>query len=326
MMVDADLSPGLAAQAPAAIHAALHGNARPLLRIYDLDLVTNELSAEDLSFGLNAATNCADGRFPWSPFTPPGSRRSQIDTAVANLPRGALGPFGNWAAKMGTAYFCEQWPSPAGNTPLGPGPLPDVPMIALEGGFDLRTPVANAVKVVQQFPHGKLLVVRGVGHSVTGADASLCSQNYVRQWTLGTLSAPDSAECVERVKPIAKVLRRFPRRPPRKTAALTLAAVGQTLREAQAIDWFGLSKPARGLTGGKFATGKNGISFTLTRYSDAPGVVLSGKMNFVDIGPPATYKGTIRVSGSAALAGTLKIAKNGKITGVLGGRKVSGRY
>jgi pimeloyl-ACP methyl ester carboxylesterase len=326
MMVDADLTPGLAAEAPAAIHAALHGNVRPLLRLYDLDLVTNELTAEDLSFGLNAATSCADGRFPWSPLTPPSARRAAIDTAVANLPPGALGPFGNWAAKMGTAYFCEQWPTPAGNTPLGPGPLPDVPMIALDGGFDLRTPVANAVKVVQQFAHGKLLVVRGVGHDVTGQDSSGCSQNYVRQWTLGTLNAPDNAECVQRVKPVAKVVRVFPRRPARKTAALTLAAVGQTLREAQAIDWFGLSKPARGLFGGRFVTGKNGVSFTLVRYSDAPGVVVSGKIAFVNIGPPSTYKGTVKVSGSAVLPGTLKIAKNGTITGILGGHKVSGRY
>jgi pimeloyl-ACP methyl ester carboxylesterase len=326
MMVDADLSPGLAAEAPAAIHAALHGNPKPLLRVYDLDLVTNELSAEDLSFGLNAATNCADGRFPWSPLTPPGARQSVIDTAVANLPPGALGPFGDWAAKMGTAYFCEQWPTPTGNTPLGPGPLPDVPMIAIDGGFDLRTPVANAVKVVQQFPHGKLLVVRGVGHSVTTADVSFCSQTYVQRWILGTLNAPDSAECAERVQPIAKVLKVFPKRPARKTAALTLAAVGQTVREALAIDWFGLSKPARGLYGGKFTAGKDGVSFTLARYSDAPGVVLNGKITFVDIGPPSTYKGTIKVSGSAALPGTLKIAKNGKITGALGGHTVKGAY
>jgi pimeloyl-ACP methyl ester carboxylesterase len=324
MMIDADLSPGLAAEAPAAVHAALHGNLRPLLRVYDLDLVTNELSAEDLSFGLNAATNCADGRFPWAPGTPPSARRPAIDTAIANLPPGALGPFGNWAAKTGTAYFCEQWPSPAGNTPLGSGPLPDVPMIALDGGFDLRTPVANAVQVVNQFPHGKLLVVRGVGHSVTGADASLCSQNYVRRWILGTLNAPDRAECQDRVKPIAKVIRVFPRRPARKAAALTLAAVGQTLREAEAIDWFGLPKQASGLFGGKFVTRRTG--FTLTRYSDAPGVLVSGKIKFVNVGPPSTYQGTVKVSGSAALAGTLKITKNGKISGVLGGRKVSGRY
>src|SRR5262249_9274047 len=52
MLVDADLGPGLAAEAPAAVHVALRGSIRPLLRLYDLDLVSNELSAEDLSFGL----------------------------------------------------------------------------------------------------------------------------------------------------------------------------------------------------------------------------------------------------------------------------------
>jgi pimeloyl-ACP methyl ester carboxylesterase len=327
MMIDADLSPGLAAEAPAAVHAALAGNVRPLLRIFDLDLLTSELSAEDLSFGLNAATNCADGLFPWSPGSPPSARRAAIDSAIANFPAGTLGPFGNWAARIGTAYFCEQWPSPAGSAPLGPGPLPNVPVIALNGGFDMRTPVANAVSVINQFPQGKLLVVPGVGHSVTGADASGCSQNYVRQWMLGTLNAPDRAQCASRVQPIAKVLNAFPRRPPSRTVAQTLATVGKTLREGEAMFWFGSGAfTARGLYGGKFVSSRNGNAFTLTRYSLAPGVLVSGKLTFVDIGPPSTYKGTIKVSGSAAVAGTLTVAKTGKVTGRLGGRRVSARY
>jgi len=325
MLIDADLTPGLAAEAPAAVHAALHGNPRPLLRLYDFDLTANELSASDLSFGLNAATNCADGHFPWSQSTPPSERRAAIDTAVANLAPGALGPFGNWAARIGTAYFCEQWPSPAGNTPLAPGPLPDVPMIAIDGGFDLRTPVANAETVVARFPHGKLLVVRGVGHSVTTADVSGCSQNYVRQWILGTLDAPDQAECSQRVQPIAKLVKVFPKRPAR-TAAKTLAVAGQTLREAEATWWFQFSSVARGLYGGKLTPAKSGVAFSLARYSAAPGVLLTGKISFVDIGPPSTFKGTVKVSGSAAVAGTLKVSKNGRITGTLGGRRVSARY
>jgi pimeloyl-ACP methyl ester carboxylesterase len=327
MMVDADLGPGLAAEAPAAVHAALAGNIRPLLRIYDLDLVSNQLTAEDLSFGLNAATNCADGRFPWSPNTPPSGRRAVIDTAVANLPAGSLGPFGNWAARLGTAYFCEQWPTPAGNTPLAPGPLPNVPMIAINGGFDMRTPVANAAFVADQFPQGKLLIVNGVGHSVIGSDVSTCSWGYVRQWILGTLNAPDRAECSRRVQPIAKVVTAFPRRPARRTAAQTLAVVGKTVREAEATFWFGPERfTARGLFGGKLVNSNNGRAFTLTRYSLAPGVLVSGRLALVDIGPPSTYRGTVRVSGSAAVAGTLTIAKNGRVTGRLGGRRVSGRY
>jgi pimeloyl-ACP methyl ester carboxylesterase len=326
MMVDADLGPGLAAEAPLAVHAALRGNVRPLLRIYDLDLVSNKLTAEELSFGLNAATNCADGRFPWAPNTPPSARRAAIESAIANLPAGALGPFGNWAARLGTAFFCEQWPSPAGNTPLGPGPLPNVPVIAINGGFDMRTPVANALAVINQFPQGKLLVVNGVGHSVIGSDVSTCSWGYVRQWILGTLNAPDRAECSQRVQPIAKVVKAFPRRPQRTTAK-TLATVGQTLREAEATFWFGAERfTARGLFGGKLVNGADGRTFRLTRYSLAPGVLVSGKLRLVDIGPPSSYSGTVRVSGSAAVTGTLKVAKNGKIRGRLGGRTVSAKY
>ena len=55
-------------------------------------------------------------------------------------------------------------------------------------------------------------------------------------------------------------------------------------------------------------------------------MLVSGKLSFVDLGPPSTFKGTVKVSGSAAVAGTLKVAKTGRITGSLGGRKVSARY
>ena len=50
-----------------------------------------------------------------------------------------------------------------------------------------------------------------------------------------------------------------------------------------------------------------------------------GKISFVDIGPPSTYKGTVKVSGPSAVAGTLTISKN-KVTGKLGGRRVSASF
>ena len=327
MLIDADLTPGLAAEAPAAVHAALGGYARPLLRLYDEDLRANLFSAVDLSFGLNAATNCADGHFPWDPATPPSARQAAIDQAVTALPAGAFGPFGSWAARTGTAYFCEDWPSPAGNAPLGPGPLPNVPMIAIDGGFDMRTPVANAESVVQQFPQGKLLVVPGVGHSVTTADVSGCSQNYVRSWIQGTLNAPREAQCAKRVQPLLKILGVFPRRTAHSAAA-TLTAAGKTLREAEAT-WIDIATPGgveRGLYGGTIKSLKNTVAFRLTNYSVAPGVRLSGKISFATLGPPTTYKGTVRVSGPAAIAGKLTITKAAKISGSLGGRRVSGRY
>jgi pimeloyl-ACP methyl ester carboxylesterase len=326
MIIDIDLSVGLAAEAPAAVQAALNGNVRPLLRLFDLDLRSNQFPPEDLSFGLYAATNCADGGLPWAANTPPAARGPLIAAAVAALPPGSLGPFGNWAARVGRAYFCQQWPSPAGNTTLAPGPLPNVPVLALNGGTDLRTPTLNAVAVVSQFPQGRLIEVPGVGHSVTGADVSGCSQNAVRAWILGTLVAPTLAQC-PRVPPIVKPLGTFPRAPSRPSVQSTLAVAAKALREAEAA-WWQLNPPAstlRGLFGGKLVKLTTGDGFTLTRYALTPGVFLTGKIELVDIGPPSTYKGTVRVSGPAAVAGTLKISKN-SVSGRLGGRPVKGSY
>ncbi|MDQ2968052.1 MAG: alpha/beta hydrolase [Actinomycetota bacterium] len=328
MIIDADLSPGLAAEAPAAVHAALLGNARPLLRLYDLDLRTSELAPEDLSFGLYAATNCADGRFPFAPNTPPAARRPILDATIAALPPGSLGPFGNWGARMGTAYFCEQWPTPAGNTPLGPGPLPNVPVLALNGDFDLRTPTANAITVISAFPQGQLVTVPGVGHSVTSADFSGCAAEAVRRWILGTLGTFRAASC-PRVPPVAKILGAFPPRPAKRTVKATLAAAAKTVREAQATWLQIVLSPAsfapRGLYGGKLVLAKGGLSFTLSRYSAVPGVAVSGKVEFVAVGPPLLYKGTVRVAGGAAVAGTLTFSKD-SISGKLGGRAVKSSY
>jgi pimeloyl-ACP methyl ester carboxylesterase len=328
LMIDSDLSPGLAAELPAAVHAARGGSMRALLRLFDLDVRTSKLTAEDLSFGLNAATNCADGRFPWSPGTPPAQRRPVINATIAGLPAGSLGPFGNWAARLGTAFFCEQWPSPAGNTALGAGPLPNIPVLAVNGGYDVRTPTANALAVISQFPQGRLLVVPGVGHSVLTADFSYCSQRAVRSWILGTLVAPTQAAC-PRVPPLVKILGAFPGRPGSPTVKSTLAIASKALREAEAT-WLQLLFSSaefapRGLYGGKLVTAKNGNGFTLTRYSIAPGVFVSGKLTLQDIGPPSTYTGTVKVSGSAVVAGTLRVTKNA-VSGTLGGRRVKGSY
>src|SRR3954447_13741342 len=183
LVVDSDLSPGLAALLPAATHAARAGNRAALLRLHYLDAGSETYSAESLSAGLNAATSCADGHFPWDATTPLNERAAKLAATIAALPAGSLGPFGTWAINLGTASFCLKWPTPAVPTPpLGAGPLPDVPVLALSGGYDMRTPTSSAAAVIRNFPHGHLLVVPAVGHSVVGADNSFCAIRAVRSW------------------------------------------------------------------------------------------------------------------------------------------------
>jgi hypothetical protein len=75
-VLDSDLNAGLAAELPAAVHAALRGQTRPLLRLVQLDRQTAITSAADLSMGLFTATVCDDGPFPWAPRRRSGSARA----------------------------------------------------------------------------------------------------------------------------------------------------------------------------------------------------------------------------------------------------------
>ena len=95
-VLDSDLNAGLAAELPAAVHAALQGRSRPILRLVELDRETSVTSTEDLSMGLLAATVCDDGPFPWQPETPISERQALLAAARNALAPGATGPFGKW--------------------------------------------------------------------------------------------------------------------------------------------------------------------------------------------------------------------------------------
>ena len=320
-VVNADLSPGLAAELPAAVHAARKGDPRPLVRLFEFSAETSLETAPELSAGLYAATTCDDGLFPWTPDTPIADRPALLKSAVSALPAGTFGPFGIWGARTGTAEMCLGWPSPAGGARLAAGPLPDVPMLAVSGGFDMRTPTAGAVAVASQFPQGRVLVVPGVGHSVLGADFSLCSQTAVRNWSVGGAVPPSCPRGHALVAPLGP----FPAAKTPISPPATASTVAATIREAVAA-WLqvGLSpnpQTLAGLYAGKLVPGADG--FRLTRYAIAPGVELTGSLKIVRGALPFTVDGTVRVAGSAAAAGTLRVASS-KISGVLGGSAVRG--
>jgi pimeloyl-ACP methyl ester carboxylesterase len=324
VVVDSDLNPGLAAELPAAAHAAKLGNDAPLLRLHVLDTVGSALTAPDLSFGLYAATDCRDGPFPWPANSDPATRPALLRATVAALPPGTFGPFGSWASDLGNAVLCDTWPAPAGGVDLAVGPLPNVPVLALSGGYDMRTPTAGAQSVVAQFPQGKLVVVPGVGHSVSSADWSGCAALAVHDWMVDPSSNDSCPRPPFLVAPIAA----FPHLAKsirHATPAATFAVASKTIAEAQAVWLFATfsGSPASipGLTSGALTPiGSDG--FRLAGYGIAPGVTVSGTLKEAERGGVTVkFQGTLKVAGRVAAAGTLQLGASG-LHGKLGGKTV----
>jgi pimeloyl-ACP methyl ester carboxylesterase len=323
VVIDSDLSPALAAELPAAMHAARLGNMKPLVRLYDLDTRASMETAIDLSVALFTATVCRDGPFPWPADSSPSVRAALLQQAIDALPAGAFGPFGSWAAKLGNAGLCVDWPTPSGGASLDANPYPNVPLLALSGSYDMRTPTANAASVVGQFPQGHLLVVQGIGHSVATADLSGCSDLAVRNWILGNAVADTCPRPKFLIAPLAP----YPgaSTPRHLSPAATYAIAAKTLREAEAA-WLvenlgGPTGAVAGLYAGKL-TPAGAQGFKLWSYGIAPGVVLSGLVKITkDSDLPLTFDGAIKVSGRSASPGLLGLVKNG-LRGTLGGKLV----
>jgi pimeloyl-ACP methyl ester carboxylesterase len=325
VVLDSDLNPGLAAELPAVVSAALHGNTQPLLRLAYLHDAGNEESAIDLSSALYAATVCRDGPFPWDPSTPPEQRAPILQNAIATAPAGTFGPFGTWAAQFGNADFCIGWPVPTGNAPLGAGPLPNVPMLAVSGGYDMRTPTNGAASVAARFPQGHLLVVPGVGHSTTTADPSGCAINAVRAWSQGQTPPSTCPVTPPLVVPVPGIPAAGSVHPLRTaTARVTYAEVNDTIHDAEAL-WLmtagesGQAAKVAGIYGGTLNAAAR--SFTLKNYSITHGVTVSGTLKFTKFGPPLQFQGAVTVSGAAAAHGVLGL-EGATLSGSLGGRKV----
>jgi pimeloyl-ACP methyl ester carboxylesterase len=323
IIVDADLNPGLAAELPAAVHAARLGNVEPLLRLHELDVEASQLSAPDLSAALYAATDCRDGPFPWPADSAPSARPALLRGAIAALPAGTFGPFGSWASDLGNASFCDTWPSPSGGVNLSPGALPNVPVLALSGGFDMRTPTEGAQSVIAQFPQGKLVVVPGIGHSVVTTDPSGCAELAVRDWIVDPTTSPSCQRPAFLVAPIAA----FPRAIPsgrRASPKATFAIASRTVAEAEAAWLFasfgGSSAPVPGVASGKLVPADS--SAKLVGYGIVPGVTLSGTLKLGERkGVTLTFEGQITVGGRSAARGTLQVLASG-VQGTLGGKSV----
>ena len=244
VVIDADLNPGLAAELPAVVRAALRGNTQPLARLADLHDGGSQETAVDLSFALYAATVCRDGPFPWAPDTPVDARRRARAVGARSAPARRPRPLRDLGRAVRQRRLLPRLAQPVGRRRARDRAPPERPDARRERR--LRPADADRGRRVgrRPLPPGELLVVPGVGHSTVTADFSglrHSSRPHLddRRRPAGRMRAPDSLSFAN-----VPALPALPARAHRLSPAATLAIVKATLREAEAA-WLDDRRPHR---------------------------------------------------------------------------------
>jgi pimeloyl-ACP methyl ester carboxylesterase len=335
ILIAGDLEPTLRSEAPAAFRAAADGDTAPLARLQaraEGEESEAESPSESFDNPLYFATSCEDEEFPWNRSAGPQERLAQAKTRIRALRASAIAPFTEAnVLDLSDMPACAFWPFATPAPAPEDAPLPSVPTLILSGANDLRTPTANAREVAAQIPGSHLLVVPDAGHSVLGSDPTHCANK-----ALQALFAGDPIKPCAATPPPPPILRPTPLAPARLAdvapakgnhglAGRTLEAVVLTLDDFDRQLALRLVKQLTGSNLGGLAILRTGglragwaglvneaVSFD--RYSYVPGVTVSGKLT-----PQATE---LRIGGSEAAHGSLRLGPKKTLEGVLGGRHV----
>jgi pimeloyl-ACP methyl ester carboxylesterase len=333
ILLGGDFDPALRGAFPGAVRAALGGDASPLLRLrrraFEVD--AEPPPPRNLSSAVYAATTCEEVALPWDRTTPDrAERRRQAAARAATIVDADFEPFDR-ATSLATDILalCERWPQAPSAPVFGSGPLPDVPVLLIEGEDDLRTPVENARRTARLFPRSKLLVAPATGHAALGADPTGCTD---RAFARFLQRRPVNTRC-------RRVGRLFPPSPPpprrladvarlRGTSGVrgrVLAAVRLTLEDVaeDAITELIFDPHDPDIArGGGLRAGRYRINSKNTLVLDGvafvSGVTLSGRIrHFAE----RSQRGRLRIGGQAAPHGLIAIRRQ-RVSGRLGGRRV----
>jgi pimeloyl-ACP methyl ester carboxylesterase len=167
-----------------ALREARKGSPQRLDRLVRAVRRAQRAPAQVLSQGLHAATLCTDIRAPWGTSAAPlAGREAAVRKAAARVDPS---PYDR-ATVIGNGFMqtCLRWPPTPAPPPLGNGDLPPVPTLLLAGDRDLSTPLPWAREQAAHTPNGKLVVVKGSGHSVQSRAPHNEGARAVRAFLLG---------------------------------------------------------------------------------------------------------------------------------------------
>jgi pimeloyl-ACP methyl ester carboxylesterase len=324
-----DTDPSLRTALPAAIEAASRGDADPLLRIY-ASLESAGGGEEDEADAINEirllATDCVEGRLPWTPDSDPATRPALLEARLkADAAKYAPFPIAAVAPQL-EAALCVGWPA----TEAPPRPSsngPKLPVLILGGRDDLRTPLEDQRRAGLQFPQATVVGIPNTGHSTLSADQTGCARDAVVSFLFGR----KRATCPnEPLLPLAlPVFNDLDDLPPvagsaPKLVSRTLVAVDLTMRDilrqvattalatpSTAVDTEDKSVRLGGLRGGRMELRRD--TLTLRDYEVVEGVRVSGLLT-------QKFTGTLTVSGIGA-HGTLRVTEK-DLRGALDGTTV----
>jgi pimeloyl-ACP methyl ester carboxylesterase len=342
ILLAGDFNPVLRAEFPAAARAvAAHGDTAPLVRLLARASGAyggESEESEGIDEPLFLTTTCEEEAFPWSRTASPSERLAQATAAIDALPASATAPFTPTnMLDFDELRTCAFWPFATPAPPAVPETMPNVPTLIISGADDLRTPTANARALAAQIPDAHLLVVPNTGHSALESEPTSCARKALQAMFTGGVGVQPIHPCPTGPPPPVESLAPLP--PERLTdvppahgnsgrAGRTLQAVELTLADFArqfALQLLETSSGAGGISGivsssldsGGLRAGwaqltKGGLRFH--GYSYVPGVTISGTLK--------TGSVTLRVGGSAAARGKLRLGHHEALVGELGGRRV----
>jgi pimeloyl-ACP methyl ester carboxylesterase len=318
LMLVTDYITPLRAIVPIAVRSALEGDGALLARMIRDSRALDVLGSPRDFSAARYSTVCETSPMPWDPGTPIDQRLAVTEQRIGALPADTFAPFDPPVVEGDEIDLCLHWPDvPRAPSAAAPLPYPTAPTLILQGGEDLRTPPEVSARVAARIPGSKRLVVPGTGHS-TVSDPRTCSRTAIDRFIEGR-SLPKSP-CKRIPTGIPAVLGA-----PRSFASLrvsgglpakigrTVSAIGATLDDIfLVVSPASLATSGGGLRGGSWEIRGNRV--VLKRYEAVDGVTLSGS-----IGSAVR----LRVAGAKAARGTVTLRSRGRLTGTLGGRRIS---
>ena len=338
---------------PAALSAFQAGDPAPLLRLAAEDLVDLGGGGDPRSYseGAYAAIACHDYPALWDRDATVPERRAQLDAAVEALAPDAFAPFPNdiWLRfpyEDQLVRGCLRWPAlePDDSPTPTVGPHSDLPVLVLNGEFDVTTPLVNAEDVAAAWPNATFVPVANEIHIAALYDYERCASRVVRRFVRAH-DAGDTSCALE--TPTINVVESFPAKVADAPKARPAGVADASAALDRRIAWVAVETVADacnrwwnvlyggtgvGLRGGTYTLRGPFLSF------ERPLVVTFAETRFVDDVAiwgkviwrrrAAFASGTLRIEGPG-VAGTLHVAfdtdRSGDVTlvrGDLGGRRI----